>query len=146
MEDFRRDVSYRLCKQDDSSLLLTATLCDRFHDILLEVVVDSETLAITAARVDFRKAPSGDCPNVARRLEMLVGTVIGRGLNRTLMATLGGGEGCGNLRTLLMGLLPLALNVRAAAGIDDEQQVLDTIHNRLIGTCAGYVRPVERKS
>jgi len=145
MEDFRRDVSYRLYKQDDGALLLTATLHDRFHDILLEVTVDSETLAITAARVDFRRAPSGECPNVVKRLEMLVGLVIGKGLSRALTTALGGGEGCGNLRTLLMGLLPLALNVQAAAGFDDEQEMMAAIHDRLLGTCAGYVRPSERK-
>jgi hypothetical protein len=143
MEDFQRDVSYRVLKREDGTIVLTATLRDRFHDILAEIVTDGETLAIRSARAEFRKSPTGDCQNVATRLEQLVGFSIGKGLNRKLMEVLGGGEGCGNLRTLLLGLLPLALNVRASAGIKNEREMLDTIHEQLRGTCAGYVGPVQ---
>jgi hypothetical protein len=143
MEDFRRDISYHVLRCEDGNILLTATLKDRFHDIIMEVVVDTESLAVKSVGVDFRMAPSPDCPNVLPRLEKLVGLVIGKGLNRRLMELLGGGEGCGNLRGLLIGLLPLALNVKAAAGITGEQEMLDRIHNRLVGTCAGYSVPVQ---
>jgi hypothetical protein len=54
------------------------------------------------------------------------------------MEVLGGGVGCGNLRNLLLGLLPLAINVKASAGFRDEQDMLDAIHEQLRGTCAGY--------
>jgi Protein of unknown function (DUF2889) len=144
MEDFRREVSYTLLRREDGTILLTATLNDRFHDISLEVVVDAENLTVGSASVKFRKAPSSHCPNAAIRLEQLTGLVIGRGLNRRIMELLGGGRGCGNLRTLLAGLLPLAMNVKAAAGISDEQELLDTIHNRLVGSCAGYASPLVR--
>jgi hypothetical protein len=40
-------------------------------------------------------------------------------------------------------LLPLALNLQAGAGIENEQEVVDAIHEKLLGTCAGYVRPSE---
>lgn len=142
MEEFQRDISYHVLRREDGTILLTATLKDRFHDILMEVVVATETLTVRSAGVDFRKAPSPDCPTVAARMEKLTGLVIGKGLNRKLMELLGGGEGCGNLRNLLLGLLPLAINVKAANGITDEQEMLDMIHNRLLGTCAGYVKPV----
>lgn len=142
MEDFRRDVSYHLLRREDGTILLTATMNDRFHDILLEVIVDAETLIITSASVDFRRAPSRDCPNVAPRLGQLTGLVIGRGLNRRLQELLSGDQGCGNLRSLLTGLLPLAMNVKAARGMVEEQEVLDMIHNRLVGTCAGYATPL----
>jgi len=32
----------------------------------------------------------------------------------------------------------------AAVGLVDEQEVLDMIHNRLAGTCAGYATPLVR--
>ena len=144
MEDFRRDVSYHLLRREDGTILLTATLNDRFHDILLEVVVDAGNLTIDSASVRFNKAPSRDCSNATARLEQLAGLIIGPGLNRRVMELLGGVQGCGNLRTLLMGLLPLAMNVKAAVGISDEQDLLDTIHNRLVGACAGYATPLIR--
>jgi len=143
MEDFRRDIAYRVLKREDGSILLTGTLQDRFHDIEMQVDVDAERMAITDIRAVFRRSPTSDCRNVSAQLQKLVGTVIGKGLNRRLMATLGGGEeGCGNLRSMLSGLLPLALNVRASAGITDEREMLDTIHRQLRGTCAGYAGPV----
>ena len=138
MEDFQRDITYRTLKREDGQVSLTALLRDRFHDIRVEVVAEPETLTITAAGVDFRRSPTPDCGNVAARMERLVGFAIGRGLNRKLMEVFGGGEGCGNIRNLLLGLLPLALNVRASAGFTDEREMLDTIHEKLRGTCAGY--------
>jgi len=144
MEDFRRDISYRLLKRDDGTALLVATLQDRFHDIELEVVVDAASLEIGSVRAEFRKSPTVDCQKVSDRLAGLVGFAIGRGLQRKLMEVLGGGEGCGNLRNLLQGLLPLVLNLKAAAGITDEREMLDTIHDHLRGTCVGYGKPVQK--
>jgi hypothetical protein len=141
MEDFQRDISYRLLKQDDGTAKLTALLKDRFHDVVAEVVVDVATLKILSAKADFHRSPTPDCGNVSARMQGLVGFVIGKGLQRKLAEVLGGGGGCGNMRNLLLGLLPLALNLNAAAGIATEQEMMDAIHEKLIGTCAGYRSP-----
>ena len=140
MEDFKRDISYHVQRGDDDQIVLTARLKDRFHDIRMKVLVDFESLKVNAARVNFVRHPSEDCPTVARRMEQLVGFTIGKGLNRKLQETFGGGEGCGNLRVMLLGLLPLAMNIKAAAGFSDEQEMLDSIRERLTGSCAGYVK------
>jgi hypothetical protein len=144
MEDFQRDISYRLLKQDDGTAKLTAFMKDRFHDVVAEVVVDVATLKILSAKADFHRSPTSDCGNVSARMQGLVGFVIGKGLQRKLAEVLGGGEGCGNMRNLLLGLLPLALNLKAAAGISNEQEMMDAIHDKLIGTCAGYLSPREK--
>jgi hypothetical protein len=143
MEDFRRDVSYHVLRGEDGRIELTARLTDRFHDIRMNVLADLDTLAIIAAQVDFVRHPSPDCPAAAARMEQMVGFVIGRGLNRKLQETFGGGEGCGNLRVMLQGLLPLALNVKAATGFTDEGEMLESIKERLTGSCAGYVKRQE---
>ena len=143
MEDFKRELSYHVKRDADDQIVLTSSLKDRFHDIRMEIVVDFESLKVGAARVDFFRHPSVDCPNVALRMERLVGFTIGKGLNRKLQETFGGGGGCGNLRVMLMGLLPLALNVKAAAGFTDEQDMLASIKERLTGSCAGYVKQPE---
>lgn len=142
MEDFQRDISYRLLRQDEETVKLIGLLSDRFHDVEVQVLVDAATMEIRSASVDYRKSPTTDCCNVSERLEGLVGFTIGKGLQKKLMDVVGGGEGCGNVRNMLLGLLPLALNVRAAAGISDEREMLDTIHEKLMGTCAGYANPV----
>lgn len=64
MEDFRRDISYRLLKQHDGTAILTAKLTDRFHDITVDVVVHAATLTIISANAEFRRAPTADCGNV----------------------------------------------------------------------------------
>lgn len=137
MEEFRRDFTYKALLRDDG-LLLSAVMQDRFHDLRLEVIVDIDTMTITAATAQFNKSPSGECPVVTAAIDRLAGTVIGRGMNRRLLELFGGADGCGNIRTILSGLLPLALNVRAARGVSDEQELLDTIRNQLAGSCAGY--------
>lgn len=145
MEDFQRDISYRLLKQNDGTALLTATMKDRFHDVLVEVRVEVETMKIVSATADFRKSPTPDCRNVSALMSGLAGFVIGRGLQRKISELLGGSTGCGNMRNLLMGLLPLALNLGAAAGITGEAEMLDAIHEKLVGTCAGYLPAPVRK-
>jgi hypothetical protein len=140
MEDFQRDISYHVIKSDEGQIVLKAQMKDRFHDIRMEVFVDFATLEIVDSRVDFVRHPTEDCPNVAARMAELTGFVIGKGLNRKLTETFGGGEGCGNLRVMLQGLLPLAMNVKAASGYTDEQAMLDSIKHRLSGSCAGYVK------
>jgi hypothetical protein len=140
MEDFKRDISYHVCRGDDNQIVLVGHLKDRFHDVRMELMVDYESLKINTARVNFVRHPSVNCPNVAWRMETLVGFTIGRGLSRKLQEIFGGGEGCGNLRVMLMGLLPLAMNVKAAAGFSDEQEMLESIREHLTGSCAGYAK------
>ncbi len=140
MEDFSRDLRFHVRRNDDGQIVLTAHLLDRFHDVRMEVITDYETLAIVRATVQFVRHPSPDCPSVAGRMERLIGFVIGKGLNRKVQDAFGGGEGCGNLRVMLLGLLPLALNVRAATGYRDEQEMLDGIGKQLAGSCGGYIK------
>lgn len=138
MGAFQRDISYRLQAREDGRIALTATMKDVYHDILIEVLVNGDSLTIEAARVEFRKCPEDYCLNAADRLRLLEGVTIGKGLNKRILEALGGENGCGNLRNMLLGLLPLAMNVKAAAGFDDEEAMMTNIREKLRGTCAGY--------
>lgn len=140
MNEFQRDISYRICNSNDGRIRLSATMRDRYHDIVLEVVVNGETLTIEGVVADFRQCPTPECPNSSELLNRLTGITIGKGLNRQVVEALGGEEGCGNLRNLLLGLLPLAINVKAAAGFTDEETMLDKMSEPMRGTCAGYPR------
>jgi hypothetical protein len=140
MDGFQRDITYRIGKHGDGRLLLTATMRDRYHDIVLEVLVSEEMLAIDAITAEFRRCPTDECRSARQRLQQLAGATIGRGLNRRIVEALGGESGCGNLRNLLLGLLPLALNLTAAEGFEDEEAMMDGIREKLRGTCAGYPR------
>jgi DUF2889 family protein len=136
-DDFQRDFSYRIFRVEEG-LALTATMKDLFHDIFLDIRVNPETMIIMGARVDFLKCPTEFCPRIDRAMAELVGTTIGRGMNKRLVEIFGGKDGCGNIRTILMGLLPLALNAKAAAGTTDQEEMLEKIRKALTGTCVGY--------
>lgn len=138
-DDFQRDICYRI-KRCEGGVALTATMKDVFHDILLDVRVDLDSMVITAAMVNFLKHPTDYCPEIDRAMTALVGTVIGKGMTKRLVELFGGSEGCGNIRTMLMGLLPLALNAKAAAGINDQEEMLEKIRRELTGSCIGYPR------
>lgn len=138
LEDFQRHIGVSLKKRNDGSALLTGTIQDRYHDIILEVEVVIETQRIQDIRVAFHKAPNSGCDKIAVQLKSLVGMTIGPGMSRRLNETLGGSSGCGNLRNLLMSLLPLSINLSVATGIVDEEEMLDAIRQRLAGTCVGY--------
>ena len=68
MEDFQRDISYRLLKQNDGTALLAATMKDRFHDLVIEVKVEVATLKILSAWAEFRKSPTCDCCNATTKM------------------------------------------------------------------------------
>lgn len=138
MNEFQRDISYRISNSNDGRIRLSATMRDCYHDIVLEVVVNEESLTIEGVVADFRRCPTTECPNAAEQLSRLTGITIGKGLNKQIVEALGGEEGCGNLRNLLLGLLPLAINVKAAAGFTDEETMLDKMSEQMRGTCAGY--------
>ena len=136
-DDFQRDISYRIFRCEDG-IALTATMKDVFHDIFIEVRVEPVSMRISSAMVNFLKHPTEYCPEIERSMAALVGTVIGKGMTRRLLELFGGSEGCGNIRTMLMGLLPLALNAKAAAGIKDQDEMLEKIRRELTGSCIGY--------
>ena len=136
-EDFQRDISYRIFSCE-GGIALTASMKDVFHDIFIEVRVDADSMRISSAMVNFLQHPTEYCPEIERAMAALVGTVIGKGMSKRLSELFGGSEGCGNIRTMLMGLLPLALNAKAAAGIKDGSELLEKIRKELTGTCIGY--------
>lgn len=138
MGNFQRNFQYNLFRREDGRIALIASMKDVYHDIVMEIIVNGESLTIEAAVVEFRKCPESECHNASQRLELLVGVTIGKGLNKKIIEALGGGSGCGNLRNMLLALLPLAMNVKAAEGFSDEKAMLDNIREKLTGSCAGY--------
>ncbi|WP_052263470.1 DUF2889 domain-containing protein [Geobacter pickeringii] len=141
MDGFQRNITFSIGRAADHAIVMTATMVDRFHDLAVETTVEPDTLAIRAIRADFARSPTGNCRKIQARLDLLVGTPVGKGLTRKIFETLGGGEGCGNLRMLLLGSLPLAINARVSEGAENVWEMLDTIHHELHGTCVGYSAP-----
>lgn len=135
---FRRTISQRVETGDDGMIHLESTLTDRYHRIGVQVVVDPSSMVIRHLAGRFDASPEPLCERSLERLPLLEGTVVGKGMARRISEALGGGEGCGNLRTMLLALLPLAVNAAAARGCESEEEMLERMHEALAGTCAGY--------
>lgn len=141
MDTFQRDISFKIDRNDGNDFLVICRMTDVYHDIRLRVVVESETLRIREIGAALRRSPSCTCYKVEERLKFLVGAPIGKGLTRKLFDALGGSQGCGNLRNMLLCSLPLVLNMKAAEGVADEKKMLKSVHEKLQGSCAGYAEP-----
>ena len=84
MIGFQRNITFSIGKAADRSIVVTATMVDRFHDLAVQTTMDPESLAIKAIRADFARAPTGNCRKTQSRLDQLVGFPVGKGLNRTI--------------------------------------------------------------
>jgi len=135
---FDRTIRQSVRLGEDGAITFDASIVDRYHDIHLTAVVTADDLVIRSLSASFRKAPEPLCDRAASRLQLLVGTTVGKGMARRISDALGGGEGCGNLKTLLLSLLPLAINARAARECPGEEEMLARMHDALAGSCAGY--------
>ncbi len=137
--DFQRTVRYSISQQpQQGDFILKAHLEDRLHDIETELTTTADTLEILTATVHFHRSPSPLCSQAEKRFARLVGLPIEKGLSEQLRERLGGGEGCGNLRSMMLGLLPLAINARVSQDCESDEQALELMQQQLQGTCAGF--------
>lgn len=138
IESFQRDIIHKIFINDVNQIILTGTLKDIVHDIFIEFTIDQELLEIENVIVKFKQSPTVHCYEIEERVKLFIGLKIKTGLTRSILKILGTKEGCGNLLTLVMGLLPLAINAKAGAGLGKNYEVMDAIKQKLTGTCVGY--------
>ena len=133
----QRDIRHTVSTEPNGTLHLSATMRDPYHDMELHIAVSRE-LIIDGIELIWHKSPSPHCQDIIRQLETLEGAFIGHGIVRRVCDTLGGAAGCGNLRSILLGLLPLAINAHAAYGHADEGDMYAAMDARMRGICAGF--------
>ncbi|MBR5346781.1 MAG: DUF2889 domain-containing protein [Deltaproteobacteria bacterium] len=133
----QRDIRHTVSTESNGTIHLSATMLDPYHDMELHITV-SRALLLEDIELIWRKSPSPHCQDITRQLETLKGTSIGHGIVRRVCETLGGSSGCGNLRSILLGLLPLAINAHAAYGHSEETEMYAAMDARMRGVCAGF--------
>ena len=138
IQKFQRDITQKISLNEDNCIVLTAVLKDIVHDIFVEFTVEPEHLEIINVMVEFNQSPTIYCCKIEEKMKGFIGVKIEPGLTKAILKILGGKEGCGNLLTLVMGLLPLAVNAKAAAGLETNDEIMEAIKGKLTGTCVGY--------
>lgn len=138
MHNFQREVTYHVFVNDHDKVTLTGKMHDAHHDMEVVLIVATATLEILMVDFTFDKSPTTNCAHIKAQLDMLVGVRIGKGIFKNLAKLFGGCNGCGNLRVVLMGLLPLAINARFGQNVDDDESFMENAHQNLRGTCIGF--------
>jgi len=133
----QRNIRHTVSTEPNGEILLSATMKDPYHDMELHITV-SRDLLIESIKLIWRKSPSPHCQDIVSKLKTLEGTPIGHGIVRRVCDTLGGSSGCSNLRSILLGLLPLAINAHAAYGHADEAEMYTAMDAGMRGVCAGF--------
>lgn len=142
MSVFSRKIQIDIDEHQPGILVLKTSLCDKYHDILLSLLVRVADFSIVEASVDMKKIPHSDCRKVYELMEAMKGCTVGPGFTRQVLKTMGGPQGCPNLVNLFLITAPLAIN--AAAVMKQEQESLtdeqmDEIWREILGgVCVAY--------
>jgi len=86
--------------ETDSGLWVHASFIDSFHELALQIVMDS-TGQVREAQGNFLRAPNRICWENSAHLENLVGHHLGTINKREIAAFAGGSQGCNHLVDLL---------------------------------------------
>lgn len=81
----------------------------RLHHMIVDLVVNRDTLVIEDARVTFRAYPGATCPAIADAYTKLIGVSLGRGFSKFVRETFGGPNGCSHTTALLLAMAPVSV-------------------------------------
>ena len=131
---YDRDVRTRVFQEDPGHLRAVATLRDdtlgphgfaTVHHMSLEVVLASESLAITEVDAGMANHPHGVCPITLRQMQQLVGLRVGKGYFAELSKRFGGNRGCNHLLALAQSIGTIVALSAAASITYERPQMID---------------------
>lgn len=114
------------------------------HDMWIRMTLTPDEMEITACEARMDATPYAVCPQVAPRMERLVGLKIGKGFLRAAALRVGGIEGCTHLRELLQPVATVAYQTRYSLqnheinGKPKREEPESNAH--LINTCHAYAQ------
>lgn len=82
------------------------------HEMRIRMAIIPETMEITACEAAMDATPYALCPQIAPKMERLMGLKIGKGFLRAAAQRVGGVEGCTHLRELLQQVATVAYQTR----------------------------------
>lgn len=142
---YDRSVRTRVFHEDSRHLRAVATLHDdtlgphgfaTVHHMSLEVVLASDSLAITEVRAGMDNHPHGVCPITLARMQQLVGVSVGKGYFAELSKRFGGTSGCNHLLTLAQNIGTVVALSAASKITHDNPEILDLDPPRWFRTIA----------
>jgi hypothetical protein len=115
---YERNINSTVRKTDDRTIVVRASLLDLNHNMNVELTIDTKDRVVTKAVAEIVKAPVKICGRTLANLKAIEGLKIERGVNRQLVAALGGSGGCTHLYELALHSVRLAFNVIIGLGFN----------------------------
>jgi hypothetical protein len=119
-----RDYIVRAYRRDAGSILVRGAVRDilpagfydaadtaplTMHHMVVDLVVDIESLEILDAGVVFEQHPHPSCPEIAPHYEKLIGLSVARGFTHRIRELFGGPRGCSHTTALLQAMAPVVM-------------------------------------
>jgi hypothetical protein len=97
---FNRAITVSVQSKDDEHLVVNGLFIDSNHELVLRMTVNIESLIVTEAFGEFRRAPHKDCLVTCKAIQNLQGTDLNRSIRRQVVSAVGGEGGCVHLEEL----------------------------------------------
>lgn len=141
MPFFERHKSIIINQVDDTTLEVTASMKDKFHEIKTQLVFDYNSQQITGAKVDMVTVPFDLCHEVCVKMNELVGLELKKGVTRWVNEIVGTSRGCSHLVDLVTDSVK-ALVQSAGVGLLPQdlsfEEKLEKIQTLNMGICHTY--------
>lgn len=102
MSFFKRDKSVSISQLDKSTIEISASLKDQFHEIYTTLIINCDTMEISSATAQMITVPWDLCREVIPKMEELSGLRIQKGLKHKVEEIVGGPHGCVHFVELVM--------------------------------------------
>lgn len=120
---YERNVNSAVRQLDDEHILVGTSMLDLNHSMRVELKINTKTNEIVDALSETTKVPLKACDYPQGHIKKIIGLKIERGINRKLIQTLGGSDGCTHLYELTLASVRLTFNVLMGLRYDWDQWV-----------------------
>ena len=140
---FNRYKHTRVEKVDEQTFKVFSAMCDTFHEISIELVVDVMNDEIKAAHAEFLRQPNIICTETAGLIQKLVGVKLSRGITKNANELIGGPSGCTHLADLVLEAAKAYIQGKFRKQFEDAESIekaREELHQALRGTCWYHTR------
>ena len=139
-----RSINMKILENTEDTILARGSILDQVHNIIIELVINIDTLEIIKAEGQSVKVPFSECKEAINNIQNIVGLKLNAGMSNKLVDTLGGKNGCIHLSEVAIETARLAANVifglrcggkEWREGKLSDAEFWDGVKPKLKGTC-----------
>jgi hypothetical protein len=101
----------KIFENTQDTILARGSILDQVHNIIIELVINIDTLEIIKAEGQSVKVPFSECKEAINNIQNIIGIKLNAGMSNKLGESLGGRNGCIHLSEVAIETARLAANV-----------------------------------